>query len=66
MRAVPNAASEFYNCKRFSSITILAIVNDNYQFMQLYVGTNGAEGDAQICYDSHIKLGFSTGRLPMP
>ena len=62
----PHAGSEFYNYKKFHSIIILAVVDANYKFIWLDIGTNGAAGDAQIWNNSGLKLGLSTNRLNLP
>jgi hypothetical protein len=37
----PNSGSYFYNYKGAHSIVMLALVNVNYEFIMVHVGTNG-------------------------
>ena len=62
----PHAGSEFYNYKKFHSIIIMAVVDANYKFIWLDIGTNGSAGDAHIWNNSQLKLGLSTDRLNIP
>ena len=62
----PHAGSDFYNYKKFHSIIIMAVVDVNYKFIWLNIGTNGAADDAQIWNNSDLKLRMSTDRLYLP
>ena len=46
--------SEFYNYKDFFSLVLLALVNADYRFLRVDVGSSGSPSDAQI-FD-HCKL----------
>ena len=59
----PHAGSDFYNCKKFHSIIIMAVVDANYKFIWLNIDTNGTAGNAQIWNNSQLKLRKSTDRL---
>ena len=61
-----NAGSDIYNYKKFHSIIIMAVVDANYKFIWLNIGTDGAAGDAQKWNNSQLNLGLSTDRLHLP
>ena len=42
------------------------VVDANYKFIWLNIGTNGAVGDVQIWNNNQLKLGMSTGRHQLP
>ena len=44
----------------------MAVVDANYKFIWLNIGTNGAAGDAQIWNNNELQLGISTDRLHLP
>lgn len=46
VRCPSNPGSAFYNYKEFYSIVLLAIVDANYKFIAVDVGSYGREGDA--------------------
>lgn len=43
-----NCGSFYYNYKGFFSIVMMAVVNANYEFIYLDIGTNGRHSDASI------------------
>ena len=61
----PHVSSGFYENK-FHSIIIVAVIDADYKFIWLNIGTYGAAGDAHICNNSQLKLGMSTDRLHLP
>ena len=48
MQPLPEAASRYYNYKHAHSITLLAVVGPNYEFIYADVGTNGWVSDGVV------------------
>ena len=62
----PHAGSDYWNYKKFNSIIILAVVDANYKFLWLNIGTRGAAGDAQIWNERALKHALVNNTLPIP
>lgn len=60
------AISEYYNYKKFHSIILMALVDANYQFLWLNIGTEGAAGDAQIWNGCDLKRRLSNNTMNLP
>ena len=62
------AGSEFYNYKGFHSIILMALVDADYKFSWVDVGSNGSAGDAQVFNKSELKecLEADTVGVPAP
>ena len=60
------ARSEFYNCKDFFFLILLALVDAEYRFLWVDVESSGSSSDVQICNCCKLKkdrewhLGAST------
>lgn len=62
----PNSGSLYYNYKGFFSIVMLAVVDGNYKFLWVDVGTNGASSDSQIFNDCELKEMIEEDQLCIP
>ena len=61
-----HAGSDYWNYKKFNYIIILAVMDVNYNFLWLNIGTRGAAGDAQIWNESVLKHALVNNTLPIP
>lgn len=61
-----NSSSLFYNYKGFFSVVLLAVVDANYKFIYIDVGSYGKEGDAGIFERSTLGRMFYNGELLPP
>ena len=61
-----NAGSMYYNYKGFHSIILMGLVDANYKFLWVDVGSNGSSGDAQVFNASELKEGFEEGYVNVP
>lgn len=64
----PESGSSYYNYKKFFSKILFAVVNANYEFMYVHVGTNGSVSDATVLSNSRFykKLVNDSLHLPLP
>ena len=53
--------SLFFNCKKFHSIVLLALVDADYNFQVVDIGGFRHENDAKILDESVIGKGFNEG-----
>ena len=58
-----DGGSLFYNYKHFFSILFLALVDANYCFIAVDVGTVGKSGDSSICKNSNIGRKLESNQL---
>ena len=58
--------SEFYNYKKDYSVILLAIVDANYKFIYIDVGTNGRVNDALVFSKSTFNEALQTNTLNLP
>ena len=62
-----NSGSRYFNCKDFYSIVLLALVDHNYKFLAVDVGSYGTEGDAGIFAKSPLGNNLSKAvKFPPP
>ena len=61
-----NSGSLYYNYKGFFSIVMLALVDANYKFMWVDVGTNGSSSDSQIFNSCDLKEMIEDDKLGIP
>ena len=63
MRCPYNSGTEFYNYKGFYSILLFALVDADYQYLWIDVGTNGCCSDAQLFNRSDLKACIDDGTI---
>lgn len=66
IRCPMKSSSLYYNYKGFFSIVLLAVVDANYKFMFIDVGSYGKEGDSGIFEKSTLGKAFFNGTLLPP
>ncbi|KAK5648279.1 hypothetical protein RI129_003171 [Pyrocoelia pectoralis] len=66
LRAPRSAGSTFYNYKGDHSSVLLAVVDANYQFIYIDVGTNGRISDGGVYRQSSLSTAVSTNTLKFP
>lgn len=68
IKCPPKSGSYYYNYKHFFSIILMAIVNANYEFIYVNVGTNGRMSDGGVIEQTSFykKLNEETLNLPKP
>lgn len=62
----PCSGSHFYNYKGFFSTILLALVDGNYNFVYVNVGTNGRAGDANVFQASTLYHRLENNTLGIP
>jgi hypothetical protein len=66
IRCPSKSGSEFYNYKKNYSVILLAIVDANYKFIYIDVGTNGRVNDALAFSKSTFNEALQTYTLNLP
>lgn len=66
VRSPSNTGSLFYNYKDYFSIVLLAIVDANYKFIAVDVGSFGREGDSGIFLKSNMGKKILDGSFGFP
>ena len=61
-----NSGSLYYNYKNFFSIVLLALVDANYKFIVIDVGSYGKEGDSGIFNKSIMGQAIREGKMKFP
>jgi hypothetical protein len=62
----PNSGSYFYNYKGAHSIVMLALVNANYEFIMVHVGTNGRVSDGGVIENTEFHRKLISNQLHLP
>ena len=63
----PNkSGSEYFNCKGYFSLVLLALVNADYKFLWVNMGASGSSSDAQIFNHRKLKRTIENGTLGLP
>jgi hypothetical protein len=66
IKAPSNSGSLYHNYKGFFSIILLALVDAEYRFLWVDVGTAGSTSDAAIFNDSSLKAALEADTLGVP
>ena len=66
MKCPRNGGSLYYNYKGFHSIILMALVDADYKFTWVEVGSNGSAGDAQVFNNGELKEFIEHGRMNFP
>ena len=66
IRCPPNGGSLYYNYKGFHSIILMALVDAEYKFIWIDVGTAGSHSDAQVFNHSELKNAIDAGIIGHP
>ncbi|XP_028418701.1 uncharacterized protein LOC114544198 [Dendronephthya gigantea] len=61
-----DTGSEFFNYKHLFSVILFAMVDANYKFIYIDVGTAGRAGDAGVFADSALNKALRTNSLDLP
>ncbi|XP_049763612.1 uncharacterized protein LOC126092180 [Schistocerca cancellata] len=64
--APPNSGSQFYNYKQTFSIVLLALVDANYKFINVDIGSYGKNSDGGIFAHSKLGKALELGKLQVP
>ena len=60
------SGSEYFNYKGYFSLVLLALVDADYKFLWVNVGSSGSSSDAQIFNRSKLKRRIENGTLGIP
>ena len=60
------SGSEYFNCKGYFSLVLLALVNADYKFLWVNIWASGSSSDAQIFNRSKLKRRIENGTLGLP
>ena len=66
IKCPPNAGSFYYNYKGFHSLVLMALVDANYKFLYIDVGSNGSVSDGGVFLDSPLCLALEQGVAGVP
>ena len=66
IRCPPGGGSTYYNYKGFHSIVLLALVDSNYKFLYVDVGSPGSGSDGGIFYNTPIRRALESNTLGLP
>jgi len=64
--APPNSGSQFYKYKRTFSIVLMALVDANYKFIAIDVGSYGKNSDGEIFTNSSFGKALEKNKLNVP
>ena len=62
----PGGGSTYYNYKGFYSVVLMALVDADYKFLWMEVGSQGSASDAQIFNECELKEALEDGSIGLP
>lgn len=62
----PDSGSMFYNYKGTFSVVLFAVVNANYEFLYIHIGTNGRVSDGGVLRNTKFYEKLTKGELNLP
>lgn len=66
MKQPKNSGSSHFNYKHFFSVVLMAVVDSDYRFISVDVGSAGSQSDSTILKTSNFWKKFSKGLLDLP
>ncbi|XP_068082638.1 uncharacterized protein [Anabrus simplex] len=66
IQAPPNSCSQYFNYKKTFSVVLLALVDANYNFIAVDIGSYGKNSDGGVWAHSNIGKAFEQGALSVP
>lgn len=66
IKCPPHSCSEYFNYKKSFSTILFAVVDANYNFLYIDVGTNGRANDAAVFSKSAFNQALQTNALNIP
>jgi hypothetical protein len=66
LRKPRRSGSEYYNCKGFFSIVLMALVDANFRFLWIDVGGHGHMSDVHIYNNSELSEMLQDGTIGFP
>ncbi|XP_068082037.1 uncharacterized protein [Anabrus simplex] len=66
IQALPNSGSQYFNYKKTFSVVLLALVDANYNFIAVDIGSYGKNSDGGVWAHSNIGKAFEQDALSVP
>ena len=65
MKKPKKSSSEYYNYKGFFSLMLIALIDTDYKFLWVDVGSSGSSSDGEIFNHSNLKKRIENGILAL-
>ena len=62
----PKSGSDYFNYKGFCSIVLMALVDANYRFLWVDIGSNGRCADGGVFAETELRQAIEEGQLGIP
>lgn len=66
IRCPPSGCSKYFNYKGFPSVVLLALVDAEYKFLFVDIGSPGIRSDGDIFIHTPLRHAFKGGTLGLP